>query len=86
MNAPLEPGVCRYCRCTNETPCMLSTAEPCAWLDAERTVCNAPGCVRQYHVDLGKKASTQFRTFLSNVTFGRRSRAQKPKRGRKRVA
>jgi hypothetical protein len=45
------PGACRYCGCTESNPCTTETGEPCAWFDNDRTVCTAPGCIGQFHVD-----------------------------------
>ncbi len=40
------PGVCRFCACTEETPCSTPPCgEPCAWADRGRTVCSAPRCL-----------------------------------------
>jgi len=35
-----QPGVCRVCGCTDETPC-LSEGWPCAWANKEHTLCTA---------------------------------------------
>ena len=35
-----EPGTCRVCGCTDETPC-LSEGWPCAWVNKEHTLCTA---------------------------------------------
>ncbi len=44
-------GVCRYCGCTEDDACRIPGGDACSWLDAHRTVCNAPRCVGQFHAD-----------------------------------
>jgi ParB family chromosome partitioning protein len=39
-NKPDQPGVCRVCGCTNETPCE-DGGFPCRWVDKEKTLCSA---------------------------------------------
>lgn len=34
--APMGPGTCRVCGCTDERACPPT----CAWVDAERTLCS----------------------------------------------
>lgn len=47
-----ESGRCRYCRCTEDNPCSTPpSGEPCAWFNAERTVCTNDKCVGRYHVE-----------------------------------
>ena len=36
-----EQGVCRICKCTDETPCIDSDGIPCAWTDDLHTLCTA---------------------------------------------
>jgi hypothetical protein len=43
---PHPAGVCRFCRCTEESACELPNGEPCAWFTAE--VCTNPPCVRAF--------------------------------------
>ena len=45
-----QPGVCRFCGCTDVLPCFnLSTQRACAWLEGtDRTVCDSPLCVEQW--------------------------------------
>jgi hypothetical protein len=46
------PGVCRYCKCTEEMPCMLSSGDTCGWEHGtDRTVCTAPHCISNYWRD-----------------------------------
>ncbi len=50
-----EPGRCRYCRCTEDNPCRTPpSGEPCAWFNAERTVCSNYPCIIQCNVDQEK--------------------------------
>jgi hypothetical protein len=46
------PGTCRYCGCTEESPCRLSDGDTCSWINRERNVCSAPGCARRYYATL----------------------------------
>jgi hypothetical protein len=41
------PGICRYCRCTEQRACPGG----CAWLYPERTVCSNPDCAEKYVKD-----------------------------------
>jgi hypothetical protein len=38
-------GTCRYCRCHGEA-CTLPNGDKCAWVNADCTLCSAPGCQR----------------------------------------
>jgi hypothetical protein len=39
-------GVCRFCGCTEITPCVaLLTGECCAWADRTLTLCTNPKCL-----------------------------------------
>lgn len=45
MKPKPTPGVCRFCSCTESTPCSTPPCgEPCAWTNRARTVCSAPKC------------------------------------------
>lgn len=37
----VQPGVCRVCGCTGETPCIDQDGQPCYWVDEDRTLCSA---------------------------------------------
>jgi hypothetical protein len=37
--API-PGVCRICGCSEFEPCISAGGEPCAWANAEHTLCD----------------------------------------------
>ena len=57
MTAAVRPGECRYCHCTEENPCRLPpSGDPCAWFNAERTVCSRGQCILRCQAEL--KAST----------------------------
>ena len=49
------PGVCRYCKCTEEKPCSIppfGSGDTCGWEDGvDRTVCTAPHCISNYWRD-----------------------------------
>ncbi len=44
----ISPGTCRYCGCTEHTPCNVppyNEGDTCGWIEGTmRTVCNAPPC------------------------------------------
>jgi len=40
-------GICRVCGCTELAPCCLDGGLPCAWLDADRTLCDNLECIAQ---------------------------------------
>ena len=39
----VDPGVCRYCQCTEDEACEGG----CSWVNAEQTVCSNPECVEE---------------------------------------
>jgi hypothetical protein len=43
--AQLQPGVCRYCHCTEDNACRIPGGDACSWFVADRTVCNKPSCI-----------------------------------------
>ena len=45
------PGICRYCRCTEQRACLLKSGCGCAWLYPERTVCSNPECAEKFAQD-----------------------------------
>lgn len=46
------PGTCRFCRCTEDTPCRTPPCgEPCAWANRSRTVCTAPRCMQAWRIE-----------------------------------
>lgn len=51
----ITPGVCRYCGCTNMTPCAVEEIAGdligCYWLDKEHTACSAPECRKKWRRD-----------------------------------
>lgn len=38
-------GTCRICGCTDKTPCVDEFENPCAWIDAEHTLCDNLDCI-----------------------------------------
>lgn len=49
---PVQPGVCRYCKCTELNACRTPpSGEPCCWADERRTVCSNPSCLAQWRID-----------------------------------
>lgn len=53
----LIPGVCRYCKCTDQHAC----AGGCSWWDTQHTVCTTNRCVRKAVAD-GLKPANHFLT------------------------
>ena len=59
----IQRGICRYCRCTHLTPCLVSASPsdqvkiPCSWLDDSKTVCNAYNCRIAFERDQRKQES-----------------------------
>lgn len=47
----LPAGKCRYCGCTETTPCHVGKAGACAWYDKDRTLCTNPQCLRKFNAD-----------------------------------
>jgi hypothetical protein len=47
----LIAGKCRYCGCTESSPCTLQDGDTCGWHDNTRTVCSGPACMRQFAAD-----------------------------------
>jgi hypothetical protein len=46
------PGICRYCRCTEATPCSTPPCgEPCTWANRNRDVCSNPQCLLRWARD-----------------------------------
>jgi len=59
----LKAGRCRYCGCTEGTPCLSmlrGVFSGCWWLDEARTICSARQCMRQA-VEAGLLARRSFR-------------------------
>ena len=46
--------VCQYCGCSELDACALPGGKRCDWLDADRTVCTNPACVRAWAATLGR--------------------------------
>jgi hypothetical protein len=49
------PGRCRFCGCTDVTPCELVFPDgevvPCCWIDGEKTICSNRVCIAQVPLD-----------------------------------
>jgi hypothetical protein len=84
MIPTFEPGKCRYCGCTESDPCRLQDGDECSWLNTRQTVCNAPGCQRQYYAALAALAPRKRR--LTSVDINKlicgRGRKKTAKKGR----
>ncbi len=90
MNSPASqpepvPGVCRYCGCTWERPCVLSTGggETCAWFDRDRTICTATVCVARMHEDHEKWAVQGIAKHIERIRDQRIARLAKRKKKRR---
>ena len=79
----IVPDRCRYCRCGGES-CGLPNGEKCCWYDKSRTVCSAPGCVRQYESGRreAQRAARPPRLSSADVNALIRGRGRKRKKGR----
>ncbi|HEV2133763.1 MAG TPA: hypothetical protein VGR47_05825 [Terracidiphilus sp.] len=44
----LRAGVCRFCGCDDLHPARLANGDACGWIDATRTVCSHPCCMREW--------------------------------------
>ena len=48
----LSPGTCRYCRCTDATPCSVppyNEGDHCGWIAGTvQTVCSSPSCLKAW--------------------------------------
>jgi hypothetical protein len=58
-------GVCRFCGCTETTPCSaLRTGECCAWADRTQTFCTNPKCLAK---DVRRALASRFREGAGSV-------------------
>jgi len=46
-----KPGICRFCGCTETTPCDVGVEGACAWVDEPHTVCSNPKCLRRFNAE-----------------------------------
>lgn len=67
-------GVCRYCGCTETTPCVISFPfsgrqhiRPCSWLLPD--VCDAPVCVEKAYMDARNSAEELDRLLEEGITI-----------------
>lgn len=65
----LVPGVCRHCGCRGES-CSLADGEKCGWEDDDRTVCNAPGCMRAERARARAEAARRSRSKYQGWGYG----------------
>lgn len=56
-----QPGVCRYCKCTERGRCRLPDGDPCGWFDPARTVCSAPACLTAHFAARDKAGLDAYR-------------------------
>jgi hypothetical protein len=84
MNNP--PGICRYCRCTETNACRLPNGDTCVWLTADRDVCSAPACIRQYRVDMDRAGEAARRAQRRPTPADIHARMQEERRARVRRA
>ena len=59
----IQPGVCRYCRCTEDRACRIppyGSDDTCAWMpDTMRTVCSNPQCIRAWERERKKAKAAE---------------------------
>ena len=82
----ITPGTCRYCGCTDLDGCRLPDGETCCWIDATRTVCSNPSCIRAHEAEKARARQT-FRQVTRKLTPAEvheliRNRGRKPRKGR----
>ena len=46
-----KPGTCRFCGCTETTPCDVGVEGACAWIDKSHTACSNPKCLRRFNAE-----------------------------------
>ena len=46
-----KPGTCRFCGCTETTPCNVGVEGACAWVDKPHTVCSNSKCLRRFNAE-----------------------------------
>jgi hypothetical protein len=49
-----KPGTCRFCGCTETTPCNVGVEGACAWVDKQHTVCSNLKCLRRFNAEKDK--------------------------------
>jgi hypothetical protein len=52
----VSAGQCRFCHCPGND-CKLPDGDLCIWLDATRTVCNGPACLRRHFAEEERAAA-----------------------------
>jgi ParB family chromosome partitioning protein len=50
-----KPGTCRFCGCTETTPCDVGVEGACAWIDKSHTACSNPNCLRRFNAEKKEK-------------------------------
>ncbi|HVJ09306.1 MAG TPA: hypothetical protein VM554_13070 [Acidisarcina sp.] len=50
-----EPGTCRFCSCSEESPCSWHRQEGPYWVNTQRNCCTAPGCIRARERELAAR-------------------------------
>lgn len=85
MSAALQPGVCRYCGCTEDNACRTPpSGEPCCWVEDDRTVCSGWNCQRKYRADQRPSVARKTPAFRIDPKAGRVRRfSRKKKKGGK---
>jgi hypothetical protein len=53
-------GVCRFCGCTDQAPCLLTRIPgagdlQCFWVDYDRDLCSNPECVEKAYREASAK-------------------------------
>ncbi|MCU1338805.1 MAG: hypothetical protein JWO19_4386 [Bryobacterales bacterium] len=52
-------GVCKFCKCSDNSPCFLGMQGPCAWLLED--VCTNPDCVLKAYLEARPRAESLMR-------------------------
>jgi ParB family chromosome partitioning protein len=50
-----KPSTCRFCGCTETTPCDVGVEGACAWIDKSHTACSNPNCLRRFNAEKKEK-------------------------------
>lgn len=65
----LQVRQCRYCKCTDESPCQLRNGDTCCWANGICDRCTNPRCLAAHAGDLRK----QLRDTNAAIARARRS-------------
>lgn len=72
LEPKFEPGICRFCHCTEDDPCFLQVDDEmttCSWFDSAQTVCSNPRCIDRYIASKSKTRTPPHDEFLCGVAL-----------------